>query len=952
MNRFPPLLLALLLAGAIPTAGAAQPEQASRFYEDAQGRFEKNDVAGAIIQLKNALQQDPKLLPAYVLLGKAHLRKGEPGPAEVALTQAVQLGVAPGVVLVPLAQSWLAQGKFRELLDKASADKALPAQRVELLLLRASAHAELGDSGAAAQTLEDARRLDPRSAPIAVAQSALALRAGNLQAAARSADEAVHLAPSDPQAWYARGAAAHVGGDSRAALEAYSKAIGLAADHLDARLARAGLLLDLRREAEAAQDLSALRKSHPLEPRSNYLNAVLAARQGNAAESRARLVETAKFIDPIPPEVLGRKPQLLLLGGLAHHGLKEPEKAKAQLDAYLKLNPRHAGARKLLASILLAEGDTAAVLTVLERAEKLAPNDPQILSLLASAYTARGNHHRATAYLERASQASGGSPALETSLGFSLMSAGRTDAALEQLERVYRKDPGQARAGYALAVLYMKQGQPAKAAQLAGQMAKREPKNPAVQNLLAVARAAAGDRKGARAAYEATLALDRDFLPARLNLGKLDLAEGRPQAAAERFQSILKERPKDTQAMFELAAIEQAGGAPLRAIDWLEKIHAIDRKDLRAGARLVELELRRGKTDRALALARELDGLMPDDLAALALLGRASLAAGQRKAALAAFDRMTVLAQYDAAAQTGIAELQMMAGNLQGAAYSLEKALSARAEFVPALALKAELELRKGETAKAGELARAIVARHPRDAVGHRLAGEAAMAKRAYTEAAASFRAALALQPDTRIAMRLFEASLAAGERAKAVGFMEGWARSHPRDPAALRALAEAYLRTGNAKAARATYEQALELGEDANLLNNLAYVMLRLEDPGATAIAERAYRLDPNDAGIGDTLGWALFRQGRAEDALKYLREARLRAPANPEIAYHLAAALERAGRRDEARREIEDALAGKPDFDELADARRLAQTLRREPLSGNLTPERSRYPGDLSTH
>lgn len=924
-------LIAALLAGALlPFAAGAEADEAARFYEDALVRFEKNDTAGAIIQLKNALQQDARLLPAYVLLGRGHLRQGEPGPAEVAFNQAIRLGVDRSVVAVPLAQAWFDQGKYQHLLENATGEGLAAPQRLEILLLRAGAYSELGKSKEAVEILDEARRLDPRSGPVATSHAMLMLHSGNLQAALKSADEAIRLAPGHAPAWYAKGSIQHVAGNARAAHEAYSAALKLDPGYLDARIARAGLLLDLAREAEAAADLTELRKLHPLEPRANYLSAVLASKQGRVKESRALLVEVTKFIDPLPPELLNRKPQLLLLGGLAHHGLNQPEKAKGHFENYVRQNPRHAGARKLLASILLAEGNTAQAISMLEPAEKLSANDPQILSMLAAAYTARGNHNRATAYLERATQAGNAPPALESSLGFSLMSAGRTDAAMEQLERVYRKNPAQGRAGYALAILYMKKGEPDKAVEIAQQMAKREPRTAAVHNLLAVARAAAGDRKGARSAYERTISLDRNFVAARLNLGKLDLAEGKPQAARERFQAILGEQPKNTQAMFELAGVEDATGHHAQAMEWLEKIRALDRKDVRAGIAAVDLHLRAGSTDKALALAKELDGLNPDNLAVLSALGRASVAAGLPKSARSVFDRMTVLAEYDAPAQVRIARLQRSAGNTAGAAYSLEKALSAKPDYVPAQVELAEIELARGDTGKAEQRARNLAGQHPNLDVGPRLLGDVALAKKQYAEAIADYRAALAKRADHETAARLFHAWALSGNVSKGVEFLEGWVRANPKQPMGLRILATAYLRAGNFKAARSVLEKAIrQQGEDAGLLNNLAWAMNELGDAGALAIAEKAFRMNPNEPDFIDTYGWTLLAQGKLDAALRQLREASLRSPNNGEIRYHLAVALAKAGRREEARQELTEALKPGRTMQNADEARRLMQQL-----------------------
>jgi predicted Zn-dependent protease len=83
-------------------------------------------------------------------------------------------------------------------------------------------------------------------------------------------------------------------------------------------------------------------------------------------------------------------------------------------------------------------------------------------------------------------------------------------------------------------------------------------------------------------------------------------------------------------------------------------------------------------------------------------------------------------------------------------------------------------------------------------------------------------------------------------------------------------------------------------------VLNNLANVLLRQGD--ATALTCRqAHRL-AHRMRQSDTLGWVLVHQGQTDLGLRHLRDARLRDPQDPEIRYHLAAALARAGRKEPA--------------------------------------------------
>ena len=95
--------------------------------------------------------------------------------------------------------------------------------------------------------------------------------------------------------------------------------------------------------------------------------------------------------------------------------------------------------------------------------------------------------------------------------------------------------------------------------------------------------------------------------------------------------------------------------------------------------------------------------------------------------------------------------------------------------------------------------------------------------------------------------------------------------------------------------------------------------------------MARRAHQAAPKDPAISDTLGWMLVRAGHPGEGLEYLRDARSRASANPEIRYHLAAALSLLGREQEALRELQQAIAYGTDFEGLEEARALLERLER---------------------
>ena len=105
---------------------------------------------------------------------------------------------------------------------------------------------------------------------------------------------------------------------------------------------------------------------------------------------------------------------------------------------------------------------------------------------------------------------------------------------------------------------------------------------------------------------------------------------------------------------------------------------------------------------------------------------------------------------------------------------------------------------------------------------------------------------------------------------------------------------------------AKASLEAGLAIApEQPLLLNFLGYSKLeRGEDlDGAEAMIRKASALDPDDASITDSLGWAQYKRGRVTEAIDTLQRAAAGDPGQAEIHEHLGDALYTAGRKFEAR-------------------------------------------------
>ncbi|WP_181918347.1 MULTISPECIES: tetratricopeptide repeat protein [unclassified Wenzhouxiangella] len=125
----------------------------------------------------------------------------------------------------------------------------------------------------------------------------------------------------------------------------------------------------------------------------------------------------------------------------------------------------------------------------------------------------------------------------------------------------------------------------------------------------------------------------------------------------------------------------------------------------------------------------------------------------------------------------------------------------------------------------------------------------------------------------------------------------------------------------GNVDLAEQDLRRIIQMdGDNAMALNALGYTLTDLTDRHQEAyrLIQRALELDPEDPATLDSMGWVLYRLGRAEEAVDYLQRA-LEGDENPEIMAHLIEVLDHLGKDDEAAELIERALADYPDDDYL---------------------------------
>ena len=180
-----------------------------------------------------------------------------------------------------------------------------------------------------------------------------------------------------------------------------------------------------------------------------------------------------------------------------------------------------------------------------------------------------------------------------------------------------------------------------------------------------------------------------------------------------------------------------------------------------------------------------------------------------------------------------------------------------------------------------------------------------------------------ATRPQYRIESLAARASLLAnsGDRAGALALLDSALEQYP-DASELRFARvfqlEAMDRVDEAiKELRALVENR---PGDPVALNALGYTLVdrtRHHREGLELI-EQSLQQTPDNGAVLDSMGWALHRAGRDEEALEYLERSRRRIN-DPEVEMHLGEVLLALGRKDEARETLQKALERYPENEKL---------------------------------
>jgi len=187
------------------------------------------------------------------------------------------------------------------------------------------------------------------------------------------------------------------------------------------------------------------------------------------------------------------------------------------------------------------------------------------------------------------------------------------------------------------------------------------------------------------------------------------------------------------------------------------------------------------------------------------------------------------------------------------------------------------------------------------------------------TEARAHLNKLISADPGLRVRLRIIEIDILSKEKdyKSAMQVANQSLLVDEKDPDLLYARSMLAEKVGDMALAESDLRKILEQDKDnVHALNALGYTLadhtVRLQE--AYGYIKRALELAPQEAAILDSMGWVLYRLGRMDESIGFLRQA-LAITQDDEIAAHLGEVLWVSGKKDEARKLWKKVIQEVPD-------------------------------------
>jgi tetratricopeptide (TPR) repeat protein len=727
---------------------------------------------------------------------------------------------------------------------------------------------------------------------------------------------AAQIDPTDPQARYALGRTSEKMGNARDAVAQYQAAVDQNGQFVPARAALARLFLFGGLPDKA---LELVEKGLADAPNSSELLTVRAAvrtQKGNieGAFEDANAAFAANSADEYT---------IAMLASLYRQSART-DKAIEIVRAGIEKLPSNVDLRVVLAELELGQKHASEAEEQLKKVIELEPKVPTHRYRLARFYILQKNLDGAESTLRAGVKFDPEDATAKLALVEFLSAQRGTESAEKQLQTFISENPRDQKLKLQLGAYYEQREQYAKAEQSYRAViadSGTKPDGLMARNRLAAMFLKRNDGAGAARLVDEVLKenpRDNDALVMR---GNLALARGDTTSAIVDLRSVLRDQPNAVLVMRALARAHLQNREFTLAEETFRNAIQVNPRDPDGRLDLAQFLAQTGKSDQAKTLLEQLSTELPNNVPVQESLFR--LYAAQKDFA-AARQRAQKIQELHPDLALGYflgGIVDEADGKIQDAIKAYELALKAQPMAGEPLAALVRLELaRKQPDSALARVDRALAA-DAKNIFANNLRGELLFARGKFADARLAYAATIDVAPQWWIPYRGMAATHSAEKDfdAAATVLRRGIEASHGA-PALHSELASLYERLGKPAEAIASYEEWLRRDPRSIVAaNNLAMLLVsQAQDQKNLSRAQQlATQLSGSDEpAVLDTRGWVDYKSGNFRQAVELLARANEKSSTSPVLKYHLGMAQLASGDAQSARKSLEAALSGGADF------------------------------------
>lgn len=896
-------LITLLFSGLLTVQSYAD----EKHYELALKAYQQKDVNTAEIHLKNALKENTKNLPAKLLLAEVYIDKKSPQLAEQELNNALLQGADFNLVVEPLARSLLYQGKYEQII-MLDDDQTLN-QRSQLTfdLVKAKAYLATDGSEKAQEIYQAIIQLMPKHIKAHLGLASLYIDISAYDKAEVTINNIESVAQNNIEFLQVKGRLLLMLGELSSALTLFEQANLADPNNIKTLKYIVNTHIALKEFNKAERLIDTILTLAPKDPHAQFLKSSILRDLDKLALSEQVLMQLSTQLAAIDNQFMVNQPQLQLIDAMTSYAQANWEQARNKLKNYLDNEPDDVSAAVLLADVYMRQEQGRDALKLLSNYENQLMFNKEYAIILAGLYIQFNKSFKAEPYLKALDQKYPNDTSVLILRAQILSERSLDVAALELLKNA--KVQRNALYLETLAAITLKLGKLTESKEYVLEIIKMAPENVSYQLLHAQILLQQGNVTKANELITKLYNAQNDNAEVQFNYGLLQQILEKDNEARKVFRTLVTNHPEHSEAWLKLAALEYQLGDTAAAIYILEQQKKNSKTKTLATYQLAELYYQEKQFDSSLSL-----------ISSYLLSNRLDTYAGEIKAKnLIALERYEAaklqLSQLfgfwleDADKLLNLSRLQLQVKDYEGAEKSLALALKLKPKTLPIFIDTIKIKLSQNKLTDAESILRdAERAGFKNDINITILKGDISRAKNNLGSAYSLYANALKQDENNVIALiKLAQVSNTEQLSKQFIPFVTAVVNKNPDAILTRKTLAEHLLTHKHWQQALFQYQalltKPLAVDQRAIALNNMAVIYIEQKDyPLAVSFAKQAVAVTNTMPSLIDTLGWALTLSGELNEGLSYLRQAYTMASSSIEVQYHLAYALAKLGRTEEA--------------------------------------------------